>query len=84
MLSRQLKEAVELVKELKIAIETKHLAFDTECSKVEAVCTPKQSVLFLMWVTKNAEKLSKVMHRIFILYGLHQSLFPFVYWFIIP
>ena len=60
VLSEQLKEAVELVKELKVAIERKHSAFDTECGKIEAVCNPKQSVLFLMWVTKNVELLSKV------------------------
>lgn len=63
VLSEQLKEAVELVKELKVAIERKHSAFDTECGKIEAVCNPKQSVLFLMWVTKNVELLSKVSMR---------------------
>jgi hypothetical protein len=59
-LSEQLKESVMLVADLKVAIEAKHHAFDTECGKIEAVCNPKQTVLFLMWVTKNAEALSKV------------------------
>lgn len=52
--------SVDLVQELKVAIEEKHNCFDRECGKIEAVCTPKQSVLFLMWVTKNVELLSKV------------------------
>jgi hypothetical protein len=59
-LTEKLKESLDLLKELKIAIENKHAAFDFECGKVESVTTPKQTVLFLMWVTKNAERLAQV------------------------
>ena len=61
ILADQLKESVELVKELRVAIEKKHTCFDHECGKIEAVCNPKQSVLFLMWVTRNVELLSRVL-----------------------
>ena len=52
---------MDLIDKLKVAIQEKHVTFDRECGKLEEEVTPTQSVLFLLWITRNAEKLAKVL-----------------------
>ena len=60
LLGAKLKESLELIGKLQKAIEEKHVTFDAECRKLQHEVTPWQSVLFILWTTRNAEKLSKV------------------------
>lgn len=60
ILTNQLKGSFELIRDLKKAIDEKHAAFDSACGKVESICTPRQTILFLMWISKNADKLAQV------------------------
>lgn len=58
-LLNQLRECLQLLQTLKVAIEKKHASFDAVCGRVQAAATPKQIVQFQMWITKNAELLGK-------------------------
>ena len=60
MLSSQLQESYLLIQHLGKAIEEKHTTFDTECSKIQSEVSPIQSVKFLLWITRNSEKLAEV------------------------
>ena len=60
ILTNQLKESLSLISDLKAAIDSKHSAFDSACGQVEAFCTPKQIIQFLMWISRNAPKLGQV------------------------
>lgn len=54
-----LKESLSLIKDIKVAIEKKHACYDSICGGVQDSVTPKQTVMFLMWITKHQEKLAK-------------------------
>lgn len=54
-----LSESLELLQSLKIAIENKHASYDKVCGRVQDAANPKQTVKFLMWISKNSEALSK-------------------------
>lgn len=58
-LLEQLKESLDLISTLKTAIERKHQCNDSICGRVQAAATPIQIVHFLMWISKNAERLAK-------------------------
>eukprot|EP00981_Chlorochromonas_danica_P001395 scaffold296_cov164-Ochromonas_danica.AAC.12 len=58
-LLNQLRDSLQLLQSLKVAIEKKHASFDAVCGRVQAAATPKQIVQFQMWITKNAEMLGK-------------------------
>jgi hypothetical protein len=49
-----------LIKTLKCSIEKKHVLFDRACGSIMQEANPRQNVKFLLWITRNAEKLSKV------------------------
>lgn len=49
-----------LIKTLKSSIEKKHILFDRACGSIMKEATPRQNVKFLLWITRNAEQLSKV------------------------
>jgi hypothetical protein len=49
-----------LIKTLKTSIEKKHFLFDRACGSIMKEATPRQNVKFLLWITRNAEQLSKV------------------------
>lgn len=55
-----LKESLNLITELKESIKDKHEAFDRECGKILNEASAKQCVRFILWITKNADKLAKV------------------------
>ncbi len=55
----QLSESLELIQSLKESIEKKHASYDKVCGRVQDAANPKQTVKFLMWITKNSEALSK-------------------------
>ena len=57
-LLKQLKESLNLIENLKTAIEKKHDIYDGICGKCQESVTPKQTVLFQIWINKNAEKLN--------------------------
>lgn len=40
-------------------MEKKHKSYDTICGRVQDEASPKQIVLFLLWIKKNAETLAK-------------------------
>lgn len=56
----QLKESMGLIKILKSAIEKKHALFDRACGRIMKEAAPQQNVKFLLWITRNAERLAKV------------------------
>ena len=66
MLLGQLKESLDLLKNLKSEIEKKHAVYDLVCGRIREECTAEQNVKFVLWVTKNAAELSKVGIYIFI------------------
>jgi len=55
----QLKESLSLIGTLKTAIEKKHACYDGICGRVQEAATPKQTVLFLKWISTHAEELAK-------------------------
>ncbi len=55
----QLKESLSLIGTLKSAIEKKHACYDGICGRVQEAATPKQTVLFLKWISTHAEQLAK-------------------------
>lgn len=55
-----LQECVTLIRSLKVAIEKKHSLFDRACGSIMKEATPTQNIKFLLWITRNAEQLSKV------------------------
>lgn len=56
----QLQEALALIQKLRVAIDKKHSVFDSTLGFIQAQATSPQIVRFLLWITKNAEKLSRV------------------------
>ena len=59
-LTKQLTESLDLIKVLRTAIDDKHRKFDHCCTLVKNVGSAKQQVAFLLWITKNVDKLSHV------------------------
>ena len=59
-LMKQLKEAFLLTDKIKRAIEEKHQKFDDTCSVIQNIGSGRQVVAFLLWITRNADKLSLV------------------------
>ncbi len=59
-LFRQLKDSLDLIEQVKVAIEEKHAAFDRECGNIQREVIPSQSVSFLLWIKKNMIKLAKI------------------------
>lgn len=55
----QLKESLDLLKTLKGAIERKHEVYDRICGRAQSAATPKQTVKFLIWITRHADVLSR-------------------------
>jgi len=55
----QLKESLDLLKTLKGAIELKHEVYDRICGRAQDAATPKQTVKFLIWISRHADVLSK-------------------------
>jgi hypothetical protein len=55
----QLKESLDLLQSLKDATEKKHASYDHVCGRVQDASQPRQTVKFLMWITKNADALAK-------------------------
>ena len=49
-----------LIKSVKGAIERKHAVFDTTCGRIMKEATPQQNVKFLLWITRNADQLARV------------------------
>lgn len=60
MLLGQMKESLDLIKQLRVSIETKHATFDQEVGKIQKEATSQQIVQFLLWITRNANKLAEV------------------------
>jgi hypothetical protein len=58
-LLKKLNESLTLLQSFKSAIERKHTSYDSVCGRVQAAATPKQVVLFQLWITKHATLLSK-------------------------
>jgi hypothetical protein len=58
-LLKKLNESLALLQSFKNAIERKHTSYDSVCGRVQAAATPKQVVLFQLWITKHAALLSK-------------------------
>lgn len=58
-LLRQMNESLTLLAEFKGAIEKKHTSYDSVCGRVQAAASPKQTVQFLLWITKNAHLLAR-------------------------
>jgi hypothetical protein len=56
----QLSESLRLVEELKVAIKRKHHTFDSLLGNIQSEATSPQVVRFLLWITKNSERLAKV------------------------
>jgi hypothetical protein len=56
----QLKESMELITSAKAAIEKKHAVFDTTCTRIMKEASPHQNVKFLLWITRNADQLARV------------------------
>lgn len=54
-----LKESLDLLKLLKSAIEKKHEVYDRICGRAQSAANPKQTVKFLIWITRHADVLSK-------------------------
>lgn len=50
---------MELIQTLKEAIEKKHSSYDHVCGRVQSAATAEQIVKFLIWISKNADKLAK-------------------------
>jgi len=59
-LTQQLTESLSLIKILRTAIDEKHQKFDTCCTMVKNIGNAKQQVKMLLWITKNADKLSEI------------------------
>ncbi len=55
----QLKESLGLLQSLKIAIEHKHASYDGVIGRVQKAGSPKQTVLFLLWLAKSYPVFSK-------------------------
>jgi len=55
----QLKESNSLLGLLKTAIEERHQMVDTSCAGLLHIASPKQTVLFLLWLSQNQAKLQK-------------------------
>eukprot|EP01038_Epipyxis_sp_PR26KG_P007984 gene7984-10827_t len=55
----QLKESLNLIESLKTSIANKHEAYDGICGRVQEAVTPRQTVLFQLWINQNADKLAK-------------------------
>lgn len=55
----QLQESLSLIATLKTAIEKKHACYDGICGRVQEAASPKQTVLFLKWISAHAEELAK-------------------------
>lgn len=55
----QLNESLSLLGSFKAAIERKHTSYDNVCGRVQAAATPKQVVQFQLWITRNAQWLSR-------------------------
>lgn len=55
----KLRECLDLIESLKTAIEKKHKCYDNICGRVQLAATPKQVVIFLRWISKNANVLAK-------------------------
>ena len=60
MLLGQMKESLDLIKQLRVSIETKHVTFDKEVGNIQKEATSQQIVQFLLWITRNANKLADV------------------------
>jgi hypothetical protein len=50
---------LSLIGTLKTAIEKKHACYDGICGRVQEAATPKQTVLFLKWISAHADELAK-------------------------
>lgn len=48
-----------MLQSLKDATEKKHASYDHVCGRVQDAAQPKQTVRFLMWIAKNADRLAK-------------------------
>jgi hypothetical protein len=55
----QLRESLGLLQSLKDATEKKHASYDHVCGRVQDAAQPKQTVKFLIWITKNADTIAK-------------------------
>lgn len=55
----QLNESLALLNSFKTAVEKKHNSYDKICGRVQDEAAPKQIVLFLLWIKKNAETLAR-------------------------
>lgn len=52
-------ESLKLIEELRTAISRKHSRLDSRCRTIQNSSSPLQVAKFLLWVTKNSEKLAK-------------------------
>lgn len=55
----QLRECLDLLGQLKKAIEQKHECYDAICGRAQSAASPTQTVKFLMWINKHADDLAK-------------------------
>ena len=55
----QLKESLRLIQSLRGAIDKKHSSYDSLLRRIQESTSPKQTVLFLLWITRNATALSR-------------------------
>lgn len=58
-LIQKLKESLNLMKRLRIAISDKHQALDARLTAIRSIATSKQTVQFLFWIGKNSANLQK-------------------------
>ncbi len=56
----KLQESLNLIKQLRTAIEKKHMSLDSRCRAVQSAATPQQIAKFLMWVNRNHNALAKL------------------------
>jgi hypothetical protein len=56
----QLQESLNLVAQLRTAISKRHAFFDDQCGGVQQIATPQQMVQFLLWMSKNSQRLTSL------------------------
>lgn len=81
MLVDQLNESLGLIESLKVNIQQKHAEYDGQCGAIRQLATAKQTVLFLLWVNSNAEKLSRVGFCMFVDFVLPRYVVLHSVWF---
>ncbi len=59
-MTSRLKETIDALRELGVAIGAKHAAFDRAVGEIQSLLSLKQTVAFFKWFGDNSERLQKV------------------------